>query len=208
MVNFQGELARRFPRERVLEGGRRVVLRPMTSQDEAALADFFRRMPAEDRQVFKDDVTDDRVIQRWCRSLDYGKILPLLAVAENRIVADATLHRSGIRASWHVATVRLSVEPGYRGIGLAKALVRELVEVAPLLGVAYVDAEMLPQQKRAIRLFEELGFVTVGTLPQHVRDVQDRFHDVVLMTHMAMQPERLSPDAELGVEEVDIGDAG
>jgi len=39
-------------------------------------------------------VTDPKVIREWCKKIDYGRILPLLAVHGKTIIADASLHQT------------------------------------------------------------------------------------------------------------------
>ena len=95
-------LKEKFPKEIDLRGGLTATIRPMVATDEKALAEFFRRIPINERHLFKDDVTDGKVIEKWCRKIEYDRILPLLVICKDRIIADATLHRSGARAQSHV----------------------------------------------------------------------------------------------------------
>ena len=48
----------------------------MLATDEAALLDFFLRVPDADRFYLKEDVTSPEVIGRWFEHLDYGRVLP------------------------------------------------------------------------------------------------------------------------------------
>ncbi len=207
-MNTSIRLKEKFPKEIDLRGGLKATVRPMVATDEKALAEFFRRIPINERHLFKDDVTDGKVIEKWCRKIEYDRILPLLVICKDRIIADATLHRSGARAQSHVATIRISVDPEFRGLGLAKILIGELCDMAPSLGVAYVNAEVFPEQERAQKLFEDLDFVTVATLPQHSRDLSNKYHDIILMSHMSVAPEELSPEKEVDPADVDIGGPG
>src|SRR5215471_5703112 len=90
-----------------LEGG--LVLRPLQAADEARLAELFKRIPVDERQLFKENVTSPDVIQGWIRNLDYANILPLLLLDGNRVVADATLHRDRRGWSRHVAEIRIAM---------------------------------------------------------------------------------------------------
>src|SRR5687767_4127070 len=85
----------------------RIQIRPLKAADEGVLLEFFKRIPIEERQLFKDDVTQTSVIRGWIKNLDYTNILPLLVFEGERVVADATLHRD--RRGWarHVAKIRL-----------------------------------------------------------------------------------------------------
>src|SRR5688572_13889987 len=131
---------------------RKITLRPLEREDGTALAAFFARMPADERIMLKDDVTNPVLIATWCLNIDFERVLPILAFDGPRIVADATLHRDERGWSRHVARIRLTVDPDYRRMGLARAMVRELIVLAERLGVAVVDAEMLSAQHGAIKL--------------------------------------------------------
>lgn len=186
-------------------GARRITFRPLEREDGTALAAFFARMPADERIMLKDDVTNPALIATWCANIDTEKVLPILALDGGRVVGDATLHRD--RRGWmrHVAMIRLTVDPEYRRLGLARAMVRELLVLAERLGVAVVDAEILSAQRGAIRLFEDLGFIAVATLPQHALDLTSQPHDIVVLSKTLIPVEQLSPDAHKPTEEVDVG---
>ena len=187
---------------------KKLILRPLVREDGTALARFFARIPADERVMLKDDVTNPVVIANWCANLDPDKVLPILALDGSRIVADATLHRDRRGWSRHVARIRLAVDPEYRRLGLARAMVRELLVLAERLGVAVVDAEALSAQHGAIKLFEDLGFISVATLPQHALDLTSQPHDIVVLSKTLIPVEQLSPDAHKLSEEVDEGGGG
>lgn len=191
----------RYPRS--IEGS--LVIRPMESRDERSLAEFFRRMPVDERRLFKDDVTSSSVIRGWIRSLDYTNILPLLVFDQERVVADATLHRDQKGWSRHVGEVRLSLDPDYRGRGLARKLLEEFVSIGPELKVAILNASILDVQYDARELVDSVGFVHIATLPQHVIDLAGRVHDVLLYSQTLFPPERLAPEASWTEEEADVG---
>ena len=191
----------RYPRP--LVGG--LQLRPLQSSDETELAAFFKRIPVDERQLFKHDVTRPELIQAWTRNLDYSNILPLVALDGVRIVADATLHRDRHGWSHHVAEVRITVDPGYRGRGLGRALVGEFLTLAPQLGVAILNAQMLDVQKDARALFEHSAFLSIATLPQHAIDLAGRVHDVLVYSITVVQPERLAPEASWTEERAEVG---
>lgn len=180
-------------------------LRPMEASDERAVADFFQRIPVDERQLFRDDVTRAAVIRGWIKNLNYANILPLLAFDGARLAADASLHRD--RRGWarHVAKIRLSIDPDYRGRGLGRELVREFIALAEPLRVAILQAEVLDVQKGARSLFGDLGFQAVATLPQQAIDLSGRVHDVLVYALTVTPPERLAPEAAIAEADGDIG---
>jgi len=198
---FMPGLRRRYPK--TIAGP--LTLRPMETSDESAVIAFFKRIPVDERQLFREDVTQARVIQGWIRNLDYGIVLPLLAFDGPRIVADATLHLD--RAGWarHLGKVRLTLDPDVRRQGLGRLLTQEFIELAKGLGVAILEAEVLDVQRKAALLFEEMGFQCVATLPQHAIDLAGRAHDIHLYAMTVSQPERLAPEAALAERDADVG---
>jgi RimJ/RimL family protein N-acetyltransferase len=182
-----------------------LTLRPMRVSDEEALLAFFRRIPVDERQLFKDDVTRIAAIRGWVRNLDYSNILPLLALEGSRVVADATLHRDRRGWSRHVARIRVTLDPEYRRRGLARLLVQEFIDLAGPLQIGILQAEILDVQKNARRLFEDLGFQGVATLAQHAIDLTGRVHDVLIYTLTTIPPERLAPEARWQEADADVG---
>ncbi len=195
------EILSRYPR--TVEGG--YLIRPLEAADEAELAQFFKRMPVDDRQLFKDDVTQSSVIRAWIEKVDYSKVLPLVVFKDRRIVADATLHRNRHGWSRHVAEVRISLDPEFRGKGLARLLLEEFIAIGPSLHAAILNAFVLDVQREARELVEAVGFVRVAVLPQHAIDLAGVVHDVLVYTMTLIPPERLAPEASWTEQEADVG---
>lgn len=172
----------RYPREITLRDGTAVLLRPMSAQDGPALLDFFKRIPEDDRYYLKEDVTSPKVIERWCQELDYDRALPLLALVNGRIVADATLHRRRAGARKHVGEVRLVVDPHFRLRGLGTALIQELCAIAHDAGLERLTYEAAAgAQDLAIQTAERLGFVRAATLPGYIKDRDGKPYDLVIL---------------------------
>jgi GNAT superfamily N-acetyltransferase len=182
-----------------------ILLRPMNASDEAALVSFFKRIPIDERQLFREDVTRLSVIQAWIRNLDYGRILPILAFQGARIVADASLHRDQGGWSRHLGKVRLTLDPEFRRQGLARVLMQEFIDLAKPLGIAVLEAEILHVQKKAALLFEEMGFQHVATLPQNAIDLVGRVHDLEVYSQTISLPEGLAPEAKMAEADADVG---
>jgi len=171
-----------FPKQIILRDRSAVTLRPMVREDKEGLLTFFRRLPPEDRQFLKDDVTHAEIIEAWARDLNYDRVLPILAEFEGRIVGDATLHRQAYGWMRHVGEIRLVTDPYLRRRGLATAMAREIFYLALQAGLDKMVAEMVADQVAAIKVFGKLGFQQEARLVNHVVDLQGRKHDLVIMT--------------------------
>ncbi len=176
------DLLEQFPKEIALKDGSNCVVRPLQSTDEESFYRFFQTIPEQERLFIKHRVADRAVIRDWCQNIDHGRNLALLAFSSSgQIIGDATLHQQ--LGGWrrHIGRVSVLVHPKFRGQGLARNLITELIELASQAGLSKVEAEFIGEQKPGIRLFEMLGFAPLVTLSNYVRDMEAADHDYILM---------------------------
>jgi L-amino acid N-acyltransferase YncA len=157
------------------------ALRPLEKTDELAFHEFFLAVPNQERMFIKHRVTEPEVIRDWCQNIDLGRNLPLLACRDGQIIGDATLHQHLGGWKRHIGRVSVLIHPKFRGRGLAKAMVTEIIGLARQLGLEKVEAEFIGEQEAAIKIFALLGFTTLARLPDYVKDMQGVTHDYVMM---------------------------
>lgn len=168
----------RYPQEAVLRDGRRVLLRPFTEKDVDALYDFFHRMPIEYRRFAWDNLDNRSLIEAWGRSIDYGKVFPLLAVDGHRVVADATLHLRKGGPLRLVGRIKWMLDPEYRGDGLGTALVNQLIHIAAERGMRHISCMLISDlEADAVKTLEGLGF-TSYVQPGYGTDPDGNQHDM------------------------------
>lgn len=171
----------RFPREITLKDGFRCALRPLKRDDESTFHQFFLAVPERERMFIKHRVTEPEVIRDWCQNIDLGRNFPLLAITDGKIIAAATLHQQLGGWKRHIGRVSVLVHPDYRGRGLAKSMVSEIVNTARNLGLDKVEAEFIGDQEAAVKMFALLGFSNLVRLENYVKDMQAISHDYILM---------------------------
>lgn len=170
-----------YPKKITLKSGLTCVVRPLERTDEKAFHQFFQAIPEPEKLFIKHRVSDPKVIRQWCKNIDLGRILPLLAIHDKKIVADCSLHQQLGGWKRHIGRVSVLVHPQYRGRGLARTLVQEVMQIARQIGLEKMEAEFLGEQEAALKLFGLLGFQTLLRLPDYVKDMQATAHDYVLM---------------------------
>src|SRR5260221_4054372 len=170
-----------YPKAIKLNDGFQCEVRPLETTDEIAFHEFFLAVPTQERMFIKHRVTEPEVIHEWCQKIDLGRNLPLLACRDGRIVGDATLHQQLGGWKRHIGRVSVLVHPQYRGRGLAKALVSEVIDIARHFGLERVEAEFIGDQEAAIKMFGMLRFTTLHRLPDYIKAMQDIAHHYVLM---------------------------
>jgi GNAT superfamily N-acetyltransferase len=181
-MSFTIELElQKFPKVVTLKDGKKATLRPLSRNDEKDFHKLFLGIPEPERMFIKHRVTDLEVIHDWCRNIDYGRNLPLVALIGGKIIGDATLHQQ--LGGWrrHIGRVSVLVHPEFRGRGLARALVGEIIDIARGAGLERVEAEFIGEQEAAIKMFAMLGFSQLLRLEDYVKDMQAISHDYILM---------------------------
>ena len=181
-MSFTIELElQRFPRHVKLKDGKRTIFRVLEKNDEKALLSLFQGIPERERMFIKHRVTDLKVIREWCRKIDVGRNLPMVALVGGKIVGLTTLHQQLGGWKRHIGRVSVLVHPDYRGRGIATRLIGEIIDIARRAGLEKVEAEFISEQEAAIKLFAMLGFSQLLRLDDYVKDMQAVTHDYVLM---------------------------
>lgn len=171
----------RFPQEAVLRDGRRLLIRPFTQHDTDALWDFFQRLPVEVRRFAWDRIDNRALIESWGRELDYGKVLPLLALDGTKVVADATLHRREGSPLRLVGRVKWLIDPAYRGAGLGSILINDFVRMARANGLRHLTCMLISDlEADAVETLRHLGF-DAYPIPGYGTDPDGNQHDMVKM---------------------------
>ena len=178
--NIELEL-QRFPKVVQLKDGTKATLRQLRPDDEKEFHGLFLSIPEPERMFIKHRVAEIETIRDWCRNIDYGRNLPLVGLVEGKIAGDATLHQQLGGWKRHVGRVSVLVHPAFRGRGLARALIGEIIEIARQVGLEKVEAEFIGEQAAAIKMFALLGFSQLLRLEYHVKDMQAISHDYILM---------------------------
>jgi len=178
MIEFALE---KFPVSHPLTSGVQAVVRPLEAGDEPAFKDFHDALAETERFLIKHRLIDALQIGEWCSDLDYEKRLPLLAIVDGKIVGHATLHQRPGGWKRHIGTVDALVHPEYRGRGVLRALLYELVEAARHGGLTRLEAEFNGERKNTIGSFRKCGFTELVRLPDYLQDMQAQPHDYVLL---------------------------
>jgi RimJ/RimL family protein N-acetyltransferase len=173
-----------------LRNGKRVMFRFLNDQDREGLIQLFQEAPDEDTRFLKQDVKDQKLINYWIDHINYRKVLPLVAVEleNNRLIADATLHR-GKHAAKHLGEVRIFVSRPYRNLGLGSMMLEELINLAFQENLYLLKAEVLADHKKVIKAFRAKGFEVKANLEDFFIRKDGVTHDVVLMMRPVMKKE-------------------
>jgi RimJ/RimL family protein N-acetyltransferase len=178
--------ARSYPRRVNTEAGE-IEFHLMTRADEAAVLDFAKALPTHDLLFLPRNISQPKVLSAWVNEIERGDIVSLLALKDSAVVGCGTLVRDSHSWSPHVGEIRMVVSLDVRGKGVGRALSQETFALALGAGLDKLTVQMTVDQRAAIALFESLGFKAEALLRDHVRDVDGRTHDIVVLGHKVAQ---------------------
>ncbi len=177
------ELVQNYPKTTRLPDGDEVEVRLMSRADRDAALAFARELPEEDLLFLRVDLTEPVVIDEWITSLESGHSTSLVAYDAEALVGYATVHRTPARWTRRVGEIRVNVSPAYRTRGLGRSLTSQIFDVARLLGLRKLMANMTVDQPGAQAAFRRLGFVPEALLADYVEDRNGTSRDLVIMSY-------------------------
>jgi GNAT superfamily N-acetyltransferase len=170
-----------YPKHVRLKNGTELLMRPLRKEDEKVLHDYFLRLPSNEVARLKHDVTDPEIISKWIYDLDYDVVFPLVAIDNDRIVANGTLKFNMIGWRKHQGELRTTVDPEYRKQGVSTVLIENMIEIAKDMGLEQLTAEFSPTLDEAYFLFEKMGFKEAAVLKNFIKDQDGNYQDLVVM---------------------------
>ncbi|MEM9263479.1 MAG: GNAT family N-acetyltransferase [Pseudomonadota bacterium] len=173
----------RLPKVVALDGGD-VSLRRMVDGDRDALLAFAKSVPAHDLLFMPRDITQEKVIDAWFRAESSGVISSIVAepTEGGLMLGSAGLFRDPLSWSPHLGELRVLVSPAAKAKGLGRALIQEAFAIAVAADIKKITAQMTVDQRGAISIFEELGFIGEALLKDHVLDKDGEAHDIVILS--------------------------
>jgi ribosomal protein S18 acetylase RimI-like enzyme len=165
----------------VLTDGRRTMIREMRPDDTDRSFTFFAGLPKEDRRYLRVDVTRRELVEARARDVDAGRVVRLVAVDGDEIVADGSLELAGHGWGESIAELRLIVSRPYQRLGLGTLLARELFFIAAERKVDRVVARVMKPQEGARQILRRLGFKDEFLIPEQVRDQNGQWQDLIIM---------------------------
>ncbi len=158
-----------------------VLIREMRKDDIDQSLAFFQALPPEDRAYLRRDVTNREIVERTIQAIDSHGITRLVAVADDRIVADGSLELEAQGWKEHIAEIRLIVARPFQRKGLGTLMVRELYLLAASKKVEEIIVKIMGPQAGVQSILKGLGFHQEAVLHDYVKDVSGTKQDLIVM---------------------------
>ena len=181
------EQLERYRYVRTLPNGKRLLLRPLIEEDKQGFMDLFARASRQDLEYFRSDAGDPAVVESWVGKLNLRRVFPLIAIVDDKIVGDATLH-FGEHYRRHRAWVRIFLDREYRRQGIGMLMLRCLIDIARRVGLQQLYAEVLTNQPQVVKAFEDLGCQHEVTLRDYFMTDSGETLDMAIMVLRLVDP--------------------
>ncbi len=176
------DLSHRYPK--TVDGERgQFVIRLMQASDAGDALAFARTLPEHDLLFLPRNITVPKVLAAWMNQLDKGSITSLVVMHQNRMVGFSAIVSEPRSWSPHVGELRVLIAPDVRDAGIGRTLIQESFLLAISRGLEKLSAQMTIDQKGAIAVFQDLGFVAEALLRDQVKDHEGETNDIIVLSH-------------------------
>ncbi len=172
----------KYPKEIVLKDGKEAIIRPLEKGDKTPLLELYSRIPENDRWYLRYDVLDPEVMREWFENIDRGNIFSIIALSDDQIVAQASLHMRKFGCAKHVGRLRIMVAPEFRHKRLGTWMLLDLIHLAMGKGFSELRADFIVGiEDAAIESAHKLDFFEKAVLKDYAADQQGNRHDMLIM---------------------------
>jgi len=166
----------------LMRNGRSAELRPMTRDDAAKVLEFAQALPEDDLLFLRWDITQPEIVEEWVTQIEAGRVSTLLALAGDKLLGEGDLYHNETNWTRHLGEIRLLMSPDSRGLGLGRIIADEIYEMARLLDLKMLTAQMTMDQHAAQTIFRQLGFQREAVLFDYVVAKDGELRDLLIAT--------------------------
>jgi RimJ/RimL family protein N-acetyltransferase len=168
------------------EDGRMVVLRTPKWEDLDDLFELINSLVEEGAEIIRNEKVSREEEIDWLSktlaSLEKDEIFFLVAEVDGKVIASSDIHPlKGFER--HVGVLGIVIKNGFRDVGIGTEMMKTLVGQASKMGLKVLTLSVFATNKRAIHVYEKVGFVQTGVIPKkHFKD--GRYIDEIIMTKL------------------------
>ena len=166
--------------------GREVLLRTAKTEDASDLIKYLKTTSGETPFLIRepDEITitlekEESFIQD---KIDSERELMLLAYVDGKHVGNCSLMSLATYKRYqHRCEVAIALYKEYWELGIGKAMLETVLNVATSLGYEQAELEVVAENESAISLYEKLGFKKYGTFPDNMKYPDGSYRDAYWM---------------------------
>ena len=165
-----------------------VLIRDATADDWPAIWPFLRRiLSAGDTYTLPVDLPEEDARAMWMLSPPERTVV---AVDDGVVVGSAKMGPNHRGPAAHIATASFMVAPEHWGRGVGRALGKEVIAWATAEGYRAIQFNAVVEaNRRAVALWQDLGWEIVGTLPEGFLHPTEGYVGLHIMLRRLVGPE-------------------
>lgn len=176
----------RFDTKQVLlKNGATAVLRSPTEADTAALLEYMRITAEETdfllRYPEECTMTLEQEMAYVQRSLAAPDTTMILCEVDGILAGNCHLILHNKRKTRHRGSIGIALKQKFWGLGIGTALFEELIALAKAQGVEQLELEVFADNRRAMALYEKMGFQVVAEHPHFIKRKDGTYVNEYLM---------------------------
>lgn len=141
-------------------------LRAATKKDIPSITEIYNDAVLNTTATFHVEPQSYSEQEKWFKA-HTGKYTVIVAVENNAVVGWASLSPWSDRCAYgDTADIAIYIKVGFRGKGIGKKLVEELLKKGPENGLHTVIAKISSENEVSMNLFKKSGFKHIGTMKE------------------------------------------
>lgn len=175
----------RIPDTSIFVNGKEIILRNAEQNDAQMLINYLRTTCGETRFLVKEPEEINMTVQQEEKfiksSIESATDLMLLAFMDGMYIGNCSFSGMGSSRYRHRASMGIALYQKYTGMGIGRAMIRKLLEIAKEKGYEQMELEVVKDNKRAVHLYASMGFQIYGTFPDNMKYKDGSYADVYWM---------------------------
>jgi RimJ/RimL family protein N-acetyltransferase len=164
----------------------KVILRTPRWEDLDDFLELINSLVEEGAEILRNEKVSREeeidFLSRVLSRLEKDEVFYLVAEVGGKVVAVSEISRkTGYEG--HVGVIGIAIKKGFRELGLGTEMMTILIEHAQTIGLKVITLTAFATNKRAIHVYEKVGFMQTGTVPKrHFKD--GKYIDEIIMTKL------------------------
>lgn len=160
--------------EKITYRGKEVVFRCATADDGEMLLEAYKKVTGETPFLAADADEINLTVEQEKAFIERNNsdphLLLLLVFVDGRYAGNCSFAgKTSTRRTAHRASLGIALFTEFTGMGLGGIALERLLAEAKKAGFEQMELEVYSENTRARRLYERLGFVECGSIPDHSR---------------------------------------
>jgi len=174
-------------------GGKKVTIRKASKRDLKKISkfqDYINSLIKERAQISLNKKVSLKEERKWLegrlKNINNHRAVSLIAESDNIVVGNAGIDlRLGSQS--HVGEFGITIRQGYRGMGLGKYLMKEIIKLAkkelkPRPKI--IRLSVFSTNKPAISLYKKMGFKKAAVIPKQFQFQKRLVNEIVMLLYM------------------------